>query len=280
MTCQKPAQLEECVKSLSQEGLPFILIGNGSNLVVSDDGVDCVVIRYVSDTPLIQIKRQDIVVSGSTSLDALALYAAENGLKGLNCTTGIPGTVGGAIAGNAGAFGKQIGDCLKSASLISKTGVKKEAAPDDLGFSYRHSILKKTKDIVLEACLSLCAGDKDALLKERQEILDLRREKHPDINTHPCAGSFFRNIEPTSKADKRQACLPDRQAAGWFLDQAGAKQMRCGGAAVFEKHANIIINAGSATSQDVLTLSKKMAQAVKAKFNLDLVREVQLVGKF
>ncbi len=273
MTCQKPVQLEECVKSLSQEGFPFILIGNGSNLVVSDDGVDCVVIRYVSDTPLIQIKRQDIVVSGSTSLDALALYAAENGLKGLNCTTGIPGTVGGAIAGNAGAFGKQIGDCLKSASLISKNGVKKEASPDEFGFSYRHSILKKTKDIVLEACLSLYAGDKDALLKERQEILDLRREKHPDINTHPCAGSFFRNIEPTSKADKRQA-------AGWFLDQAGAKQMRCGGAVVFEKHANIIINTGTATSQDVLTLSKEMAQAVKAKFNLDLIREVQFVGKF
>src|SRR6266850_148194 len=110
--CQTPDEITRVVRQLAQQKLDFILIGGGSNLVVSDRGVPCIVIRYVSTKRLIERKGNDLFVSGSTALDDLAYFAVCEGLEGLNCTTGIPGTVGGAIVGNAGAFGKQVGDIL------------------------------------------------------------------------------------------------------------------------------------------------------------------------
>lgn len=273
LTCRTPDQLQKAIQSCRDENIEFILIGGGSNLVVSDSGTDCHVIRYVSEVPLIERQENDIIVSASTSLDALAKYAAENGLEGLNCTTGIPGTVGGAIVGNAGAFGKQIGDVLKYISVIDPKGVKKDIQGKDLGFTYRHSILKNTGDIVVSACLNVSVGNKDSLLREREDILSIRHSKHPDLNTTPCAGSFFRNVEPTSSAGKRQA-------AGWFLDQAGGKNLARGGAAIFPKHANIIVKSENCSSQNVFELSGLMARLVKDKFDLDLIREVRFVGKF
>ena len=271
--CQTSQELESVVKHLVKDKLPFILIGGGSNLVVSDEGIDCFVVRYVSDTPLIRREGNDLIVSGSTSLDALVLYTASQGLEGLIYTSGIPGMVGGAVVGNAGAFGKQVGDVLKSVTVISQSGQKKELTPQDLGLTYRHSNLKETGDIVLEVRFALSPGNKEALFKEREEILRVRHEKHPDLSIHPCAGSFFRNIEPTSKAERRQA-------TGWFLEQAGGKNLRVGGAVIFEKHANIIVKSENCTAQDVLDLSQKMAELVKATFGLQLEREVRFVGKF
>src|SRR3989338_7292102 len=115
---------------------------------------------------------------------------------------------------------------------MDKKGQQREVKAGKLGFRYRHSNLKEADDIVVAARFVLTQGDKKALEKERAEILALRHEKHPDLRLHPCAGSFFRNIEPTSAAEKRQA-------AGWFLEQAGAKSMHIGGAFIFPKHANI-----------------------------------------
>lgn len=270
--CETPEQLESTVKYLVKESLPFILIGGGSNLVVSDEGLDCFVVRFVSAKPIIRREGNDLIVAGSTNLDALALYAANESLEGLNYTSGIPGTVGGAVVGNAGAFGKQVGDVLKSATVISRKGERKELKPADLGFRYRHSGLKETGDIVVEVRFGLTPGHKDALLKERQELLNIRHEKHPDLTTHPCAGSFFRNVEPTSKAGKRQA-------AGWFLEEAGGKNLRVGGAVIFEKHANIIVKGQGCKAQDVLELSKKMIEIVQEKFQFQLEREVRFVGK-
>ncbi len=271
--CQTPEELCEAVAQCHQDDLPFILIGGGSNLLISDKGLNCYVIRFFSNTPLIEKEKTDLIVSGSTQLDCLAQFAAENGLEGLNYTSGIPGTVGGAVAGNAGAFGKQIGDVLTEATLLTQKGEQKIVHPGDLNFSYRNSILKKTHDILISAQFSLTFSDKQKLFKERADILSLRQEKHPDLQTSPCAGSFFRNIEPTSNAEKRQA-------AGWFLEQAGAKKLKCGGASVFDKHANIIVKSKSCSAQDVYTLANTMAEVVKKKFNLDLVREVQIIGEF
>ena len=109
--------------------------------------------------------------------------------------------------------------------------------------------------------------------QEREEILKIRHEKHPNLKTHPCAGSFFRNIEPTSKAERRQA-------AGFFLEEAGVKFFRVGGACIFDKHANIIVKSNGCRSQDVYDLHLQMAKAVKEKFGIDLVREVRFVGEF
>ncbi len=273
ITCQNPQQLEATVTGLINSNEEFILMGGGSNLVVSDHGLDCAVIRYLSRSPLIHREGMDLIVSGSTLLDHLVEFALEQSLEGVNYASGIPGTVGGAIVGNAGAFGRQVGDHLRSVCLFTKDGVKKEVDPSSLGFRYRHSNLKETGDIVLGARFAMTAGEQGKLQAERQQILETRRQKHPNLQTHPCAGSFFRNIEPTSKAERRQA-------AGWFLEQAGVKTLCVGGAVIFEKHANIIIKRDCCKAQDVYDLSLLMAKAVKEKFGIDLVREVRLVGRF
>ena len=196
--------MELTIKNLVIQNVDYIVIGGGSNLLVSDKGISCVVVRYFSETSLIEREGDDVIVSGSTLLDELPKFALSQGLEGINYASGIPGTVGGAIVGNAGAFGKQIGDVLVSVELLSRDGVKREAGVESLGFTYRHSKLKESGDIVLSARLRLTPGDKNKMQVERDEILNMRHEKHPDLNTHPCAGSFFRNIEPTSQAGRRQ----------------------------------------------------------------------------
>ena len=271
--CQSPEQIQKVISCLVFEDLPFLVIGSGSNIVVSDRGIDQYVVRYASEVPLIERDGHDLIVSGSTTLDALAQYAGEHGLEGLSDMNGIPGTVAGAVIGNAGAFGKQVGDVVTSVHVLDRGGRKFERLPAELGFSYRYSNLKKTRDIIVSVRFSLFPGDTDALQRRREEVLKIRREKHPDLSVFPCAGSFFRNIEPTSKAGKREA-------AGWFLEQAGALTMSLGGAKVFERHANMIYKSEGCRAQDVYELSRLMARAVKEKFGLDLVREVSFVGKF
>lgn len=273
LTCQTPDQLQRTFRFCIREKIRFILIGSGSNLLVSDHGIDRYVIRYVSEEPLIERDGNDLVVSGSTSLDTLVQYAAEHGLKGLNSMSGIPGTVGGAVVGNAGAFGEQVGDVVKTVIALGQNGDPKQLDASELRFSYRHSMFKETGDAVVSVRVALEPGDERSLYEERDGILAVRRVKHPDLSVYPCAGSFFRNIEPTSKAGKREA-------AGWFLEQAGAMALHCGGARVFDHHANIIFKSQGCRAQDVFDLSNRMAQAVKAKFNLDLIREVRFVGKF
>lgn len=270
--CAAPADLQAVATELNRRRQEFVLIGGGSNLLIADAGLDAVVLRYASDAPAIEQQGQRLQVAGSTSLDALALTAARLGLGGLVECSGIPGTVGGAIVGNAGAFGWQVGDAIESVHLLSRDGAARVASAAELDFSYRDSALKRTGDIVLAATFVLPAADPTEQLARRQEILELRAGKHPDIRTHACAGSFFRNIEPSSKADRRQA-------AGRLLEEAGAKEMRVGGASVFPKHANIIINSGpDGTAQDVADLSATMAAAVRDKFGIDLVREVRFLG--
>lgn len=276
--CATPDELISAVQELNQNQTPFILIGGGSNLVVSDEGIDTAVIRYVYSSAIIEREGNDVIVSGSTELDALALFCVNEGLEGLNYTTGIPGTVGGAVIGNAGAWGKQVGDVLKSATVIRRDrrgGVTPplQLGNADCGFAYRHSLLKESGDIVVNVRFSLSEGDPVLLAQERAEILKKRSEKHPNLNTHPCAGSFFRNVEPTSKAGHRQA-------AGWFLEEAGGKNLRVGGAQIFDKHANIIVKGPGCTAQNVYDISQKMIGIVKDKFGFELVREVRFVGKF
>lgn len=271
--CTAPDELKSAVRELAKADIPFVLIGGGSNLVFSDQGLDAVVVRYVSPTPLIERTGNDVRAAASSELDALALFTVEEGLEGFVYASGIPGTVGGAVVGNAGAWGKQVGDVLKSAVILDKKGNEKTVGPDYFGFTYRHSRLKETGEIVVEVTFALRPGDPVALASERANILRTRAEKHPNLSTEPCAGSFFRNVEPTSKAERRQA-------AGWFLEQAGGKGLRSGGAYIFEKHANIIIKGAGATAQDVHDLHLQMIDIVKKKFGFELNREVRFAGKF
>lgn len=273
VTCATRAELSRAVRALAEKGEPFVLIGGGSNLLVSDEGIDAHVVRLYSERPLIAREGNELVVQASTRLDDLVVFSVLNGLEGLVACTGIPGTVGGAIVGNAGAFGEQIGDRVVSVSLMDRAGEEFECSRDDLDFGYRRSALQERDWIVVAARLRLAPGDRERLRARRQEILDLRAERHPDWRRIPTAGSFFKNVEPTSKAGRRQA-------AGWFLEQAGAKALRVGGARVFEKHANIIVAEPGCKASDVLALSKRMAALVREKFGISLEREVRLVGQW
>lgn len=272
--CATPLQIEQTVKFLLAVGQPFYLIGGGSNLLVFDGGLDCAVIRYLSVDPQIEILDNVCRLSASTVLDDAAAYLAVAGFEGLNFASGIPGTVGGAVVGNAGAFGRQIGDHVREVDLINiQTGQKRTLAGVDLDFAYRYSCLKNSSEIIISVTLEITSADKNTLFAERTDILKLRASKHPDWRHQPSAGSFFRNIEPTSQAERRQA-------AGWFLERAGALGLSHGGAYVYPDHANIITTRPHATASDVYQLSLKMSNAVKQKFQLDLQPEVCRIGIF
>ncbi len=271
--CTTLEALQKTITELHKKNTPFILLGGGSNVVVSDSGIDAVVIRYVSETPLIERRDNDLVIAASTYLDSAALFSVEEGLAGLVFTSGIPGTVGGAVVGNAGAWGKQVGDVLKSALIIDLKGNLKEVQADYFEFSYRNSKIKATQEIIAQVTFALTPGDQTILTLERMDILKERAQKHPNLTEQPCAGSFFRNIEPTSKAEKRQA-------AGWFLEQAGGKELRVGGAYIFDKHANIIIKGHNCTAEDIYDLHLKMINLVQDQFGFTISREVRFLGKF
>ena len=273
ISCATPAQLQAAIVELHRAGEDCELIGGGSNLLVADAGLSVAVIRYQSAQPLIENTHGILTVSGSTQLDDVAAFAARESLGGVELLSGIPGTLGGAIAGNAGAYGQHIGDVVESVTLLDRAGRARQAAQAELHFAYRSSALHTSGEIVSSARLRLHTGDAAALAHQRHECLAIRQEKHPQWRTTPTAGSFFRNVAPTSAAGKRQA-------AGWFLEQAGALEMRCHGACPFGKHANIIIRDGPCTAKDVLDLSRRMADAVAQKFALTLEREVRLLGPF
>jgi UDP-N-acetylmuramate dehydrogenase len=274
LDCPDAEALCAAVQRLVEAGIDFEVIGQGSNLLVSDAGIESVVLRYCAEEhPVVSVDGCCVRVSGNTLLNDLACTAIEHGVGDLSFCCGIPGTVGGAIAGNAGAFGRQIGDVVESVRLMDKSGTIREVAREELEFAYRSSALKLSGAVVLEALLRVERCDIEAMRSERDEIVALRRSKHPDWRETPCAGSVFRNIEPTSAAGRRQA-------AGWFLEQAGAKAFRVGGAHLFDKHANIIVADPDATAADVYRLSEMMIAAVREKFGFELTREIKLLGTF
>jgi UDP-N-acetylmuramate dehydrogenase len=272
-TCSSPSALVAAVRRLKAWGSPWVLLGGGSNVLISDRGVTAVVLRYRGREVDPRIEGEEWVVPASAPLDAVSEIAAQRGWDGLLCCTGIPGTLGGAVVGNAGAWGEQIADRLVTVQLLRRNGSVAEVLPRALEFGYRRSALQTTGDLVLSVRLRLESGDSNALLAKRAEILETRSHKHPDLQTQPCIGSIFRNIEPSSAAERRQA-------AGWYLDQAGAKTMRVGGARVFEKHANIVVKGPGCTAQDVHDLIDHMASAVGRMFGLRLIREVRYLGRF
>lgn len=273
MDCRSPEEVCDAIRDLRSRQEPHVLLGGGSNLLVSDAGVDAAIVRFVQPQAQIRTTSTGVEAEAGTALDELAAFTSTAGLEGLMCCTGIPGTVGGAIVGNAGAWGRQIADVLESVTLLNATGRVHVASPEALNFAYRRSGLQQAGDIVLNARFRLMPAPPDRLAEERRDILAKRAERHPDLRTQPCIGSFFRNIEPTSAAGRRQA-------AGWYLERAGAKKMRVGGARVFERHANIIVKEENGTAQDVYDLASMMQAVVKEMFQIELVREVRFLGPF
>lgn len=263
-------ETSDTVKTAQKLGIPFYLIGGGSNLLISDSGIDGLVVK-VDVRGLKIVEQTNILCGAGEDLMALINFAADNSLTGLEFASGIWGTVGGAIFGNAGAYGGEIKDVTKEITLVNKTGNIKKVDTAYCGFTYRGSNLKQSKEIVIDTFFELKKGDKKEIKKRIQEILDIRASKHPVEGNS--AGSFFKNIpDPTQPYGK----LP----AGRLLDEVGCKGLSVGGARVYEKHANIIVNTGTATSADIRHLADIMKQRVLDKFGILLEEEVIQLGQF
>jgi UDP-N-acetylmuramate dehydrogenase len=245
--------------------IPYFLLGEGSNVLVDDNGIEGIVlVNKIKTLPCFDNERVE-AVAGS-NLHEIVTDCTKAGLLGLEFAAGIPGTVGGAIYGNAGAFGKAIGDRIIHVRLLNCKGEVEERARGAMEFGYRTSILKQTGEIVLSCLLQLERGDAAAGLQEIEKNLALRAEKHPEEGTQT-AGSYFKNVKPVSSA-------PRRQAAGYYLEQVGAKELRVGGAGMYGGHANILVNYGNATAADVLALTKELQKRVFDKFSIQLEPEV------
>ncbi|HOX25282.1 MAG TPA: UDP-N-acetylmuramate dehydrogenase [Candidatus Krumholzibacteria bacterium] len=244
-------------------GLPWTCLGGGSNILADDAGYAGLVL--VVRTRQLEVAGDAIRVGAGWDFDTLIVETLRRGLTGLEFASGIPGTVGGALVGNAGCYGREISEFLREATVLRADGRQEIVGPDDFAFEYRSSALKGRGDVVLDLVLALARGDPAAAGEVRAARLADRRAKHP-CNL-PCAGSYFKNLPPARAGEHRRP-------AGRLLEAAGAKSMREGGAAVFAKHANIIVNIGGATSGDVLRLAARMKQAVRDRFGEELSEEV------
>jgi UDP-N-acetylmuramate dehydrogenase len=249
--------------------IPAVCLGAGSNVLADDAGFRGLILQ-VADAEV--AVRGDAVVAGAgVDFDDLVVASLRAGLVGLEFASGIPGSLGGALVGNAGCYGHEIGEFLAEATVLRADGRVETVGPEDFAFAYRHSALKTRGDVVLSAVLRLRRGDTAAAGETRAGIIAERWRKHPvDL---PCAGSYFKNLPPDSPGGRRRA-------AGALLDQVGAKEMREGDAAVFARHANIIVNLGAATCADVLALAERMKAAVADRFGIELREEVRHLAPF
>lgn len=264
-----PANLDELLSLLEQlqkSGEPWHVVGGGSNLLVSSRGVAGTVIRVAQ---MIDIKTPEpgVIEAGTGArLPHLARWAAAHGLSGLEFAVGIPGTVGGAVVMNAGAHGSCIANVLESADVCDmRTAEVSTLSNEQLGFQYRRSLIDPAKQLVLSARFRL-HPDKVESIEERVRHNEEYRWKTQPLSW-PNGGSTFKNP------------LPDK-TAGQLLDQAGAKQLREGAAAVSAVHANFVINMGGATSMEVVSLLKRMQECVHSKFAVSLKPEWKKLGHF
>jgi UDP-N-acetylmuramate dehydrogenase len=257
---RRPEDLIRAVQIAKQLDISFFVLGRGSNVLVSDSGFRGLVIKNQCDK--IFLNNNKIICQSGARLDDLVSWGGESSLSGLEFAAGIPGTVGGAVYGNAGAFGKTVGDLLIEAVILNSEGNIERVEKGYFEFGYRESKLKKTKGILLSATFELEKGEKEKIKKEIHKNLEERRKRLPQ--KEKSAGCFFKNVIDDGKK------IP----AGFLLEQVNAKKMREGDAAVFKRHANILINSGKAKAEDVRRLADLLKRKVKEEFDIDLEEEV------
>ncbi len=246
-----------------QQNYPFFIIGGGFNLLFDDPGFRGLIIRN-RITGIESSGETEITVASGTSLESLLEFCLEEKRGGLEFLVGIPGTVGGAVFGNAGAFDQDIGAVLNHAHLLAPTGEIIKVDQAFFSFAYRYSILKKVPHILLDAALESFAKDRGHIESLLQTYLKKREKKHPPWGV-ACAGSYFKNPQLSSG---------EKVPAAFLLDQAGVKGMRVGDAEVYSGHANFIINRGKATSKEVRDLASRLKDRVQERFGVGLIEEV------
>ncbi len=259
----EPADEDDLVKVLRHlpSSVPITVIGVGSNLLVRDGGVEGLVIRLGRVFSEICM-RGNVVNAGAGAMDVhVAKAAAKNGLTGLEFLVGVPGTIGGAVRMNAGAYGREVKDVLKHAHAVDRYGHIVELQPEDFGYSYRHSALDESM-IVLKASFNATIGNEADILERMREISASRAESQP-LGTRT-GGSTFKN--------------PEGMNAWKLIDEAGCRGMRIGDAQVSEKHCNFLINHGGATAAELEALGEKVRSAVKDNSGVELEWEIRRIG--
>ena len=255
-------QLRKVRRYLGLAGVPFFVLGNGSNLLVDDAGYRGVVLQIGQKMSDISVQGCHIIAKAGATLRQVAAAALEHGLAGFEFASGIPGTVGGGVVMNAGAYGGEMSQVVNQVRVVSKEGESMELDNDTMEFRYRGSVIRGSAFTVTEVTFRLEPGDRDAIRGKMEELAARRREKQP--LEYPSAGSTFKR--------------PEGHFAGKLIMEAGFAGYRIGGAQVSEKHCGFVINTGDATARDVRALIEEIQARVKERFRVDLEPEIVFLG--
>lgn len=262
-----PRTAEEVAKVTelcAQENVPYYIVGNGSNLLVSDKGYDGVIIQIYKQMSQVEVKGREIYAQAGVLLSMVAKRALDTELAGFEFAAGIPGTLGGACVMNAGAYGGEMKDVLKSVTVLDKDGNVKKLAKDELELGYRTSVIAKKGYIVLDAVMELKEGKAEEIKALMDDLKERRITKQP--LEYPSAGSTFKR--------------PEGYFAGKLIQDADLRGFQVGGAQVSEKHCGFVINKDGATASDVMELMRQVSDKVYDKFGVRLEPEVKRLGEF
>ncbi len=261
---QNAEQLSALLKLCNDEKKPFFILGNGSNILASDKGYSGVIIHILSGMKNIEIQGTSVKADAGALLAAVAGRAAKEGLSGMEFASGIPGTIGGAVYMNAGAYGGEIKNIIRTVRAMGYDGNIYDIPVGEMDFSYRHSIIQTRRLIVLSAEFELEEGKIEEINSRIRELAEARRSKQP--LEYPSAGSTFKR--------------PEGYFAGKLIMDAGLSGASIGGAQVSEKHCGFVINKGGATAEDVMQLITYIKKEVCRQFGVELETEVKTLGEF
>ena len=257
-------QVQMAVKICQEEQIPYFILGNGSNLLVSDRGYRGVIIQMDRNMGEIQVEGTEIQAAAGALLSSIAVAARRESLTGFEFAGGIPGTLGGAVVMNAGAYGGEIKDVLKEVTVMDGDGKIFTLPASELEMGYRTSIIKTAGYLVLSARITLSRGKEEDIKARTRELSEMRTQKQP--LDYPSAGSTFKR--------------PEGYFAGKLIMDSGLRGYSVGGAMVSEKHCGFVINKGNGTAEDVVSLMKHVTEVVQEKYGVTLEPEVKFLGEF
>ena len=262
VTPKAKEEVRDVIRICKEAGMPYYIIGNGSNLLVSDAGYRGVIVQIYKEMNEVKVEGDLVKAQAGALLSGIAAKALGAELSGFEFASGIPGTIGGACVMNAGAYGGEMKDVLLNSEYVSTDGTSGELDNEAMELSYRHSAYENGNLVITAASVRLAPADRNEIKSTMNDILARRKEKQP--LEYPSAGSTFKR--------------PEGNFAGALIEQCGLKGVSVGGAQVSEKHAGFIINRGGATAADILSLIKHVQARVKAQTGVSLETEIRLIG--
>lgn len=257
-------ELQAALKEIHREKKKWLMLGNGSNTLISDKGFEGTVLKLGDSFADIVVEEDGLVCGTAALMSVVAKAALRESMTGFEPLSGIPGSLGGAVFMNAGAYDGEMKDIVEYVDVVTKDGEEvRRVKGEDMDFSYRHSILEESGDVAVSVKLKMSKGDKDAIAAKMQELMKRRNEKQPV--QYPSAGSFFKR--------------PPGYFAGKLVQDAGLKGLTVGGAQVSELHSGFVINIGDATATDIIDLMHLVQNTVYDKFGVKLEPEVRIIGE-